>query len=225
MSNTNIVREANLAGWQPLPNRFYEVSAAQIKKHLEEDILGFRIGCDWERWTGSNVFMGYFRMRVVMSPRDIECGNVSTPNDYAHRTLASISNSGRTPDENVINSLKPFMYPQDMNKYLNNATNDELAHMNDIGINGSKLEELVEYSKLAFVRDENTGKEFYRVYLRPEKILMHGLKRTDGPNGKLFIRRIYGKDESNFRILTERVLTTSSITDDLSVDQIFNLRG
>jgi hypothetical protein len=112
-----------------------------------------------------------------------------------------------------------------MNKYLNNASNDDLAHMNDIGINGSKLEELVEYSKLAFVRDENTGKEFYRVYLRPERILMHGLKRTDGPNGKLFIRRIYGKDESNFRILTERVLTASSITDDLSVDQIFNLRG
>jgi hypothetical protein len=223
-TNNAIVKEANLAGWQPLPNRFYEVSAAQIKKHLEEDILGFRIGCDWERWTGTNIFMGYLRMRVVMSPKDIECSNYSAPNDYAHRTLESISNAGRIPDENIINSLKPFMYPQDMRKYLNNAAQDEIAHMNNIGINGRKLDELIEYSKLSFVKDENTGKEYYRVYLRPERILMHGLKRTDGPNGKIYIRRIYGTDDANFRLLAERVLTASSITDDLSIDQIFNLR-
>jgi hypothetical protein len=101
-----------------------------------------------------------------------------------------------------------------------------LKHMNELGIVGSKLDELVRYSKLSLTVDQNTGRPYYRVYLRPERILFDGLTNpnTNKIDGTLFIRRIYGKQQEQFRLLVERVLTNNTVTDDLSVDQIFRLR-
>jgi hypothetical protein len=56
--------------------------------------------------------------------------------------------------------------------------------------------------------------------------LFDGLTNADTNkiDGTLFIRRIYGKQQEQFRLLVERVLTNNTVTDDLSVDQIFRLR-
>lgn len=220
----NIDKEKNLAGWQPLPNKFYEVSAAMIQRHLENDILGFKIACDWERWTGVDVFNGYLRMRCVMSPSDIELPNDNQHTGYAYDELRNMNANSRNINQEVIKTLEPFMYPTDLQQWLRNQNESTISHMHALGICGDKLQELINFSRLTLITNESNGKEYYRVYLRPERILMNGLNKTDGDNGKVFIRRIYGTSEANFYMLAERVLNNTAITDDISVDQIFALR-
>ena len=215
--------ENNKAGWQPLPNKFYEISVGDIQKYLEDSVLGFKIACDWERWTGITAFNGYLRMRVVINPKDIEVEE--TRMDFASKTLREFS-AERNLDKNVVDSLKPFMYPDNMQLLYMEQNRAMLKHMNELGIVGSKLDELVRYSKISLTIDPNSGRPYYRLYLRPERIIFHGLTNaeTDKIDGTLFIRRIYGKQQEQFRVLVERVLTNNTVTDDLSVDQIFRIR-
>ena len=219
MANT----EMNKAGWQALPNKFYEISVGDIQKYLEDSVLGFKIACDWERWTGITAFNGYLRMRVVINPKDIEVPD--SKNDYVATTMRKFG-AERQLDKNVLDALEPFMYPPNMNLLYMEQNRAMLKHMNELGIVGTKLDELVRYSKLSLTVDPNTGRPYYRVYLRPERILFDGLTNptTNKIDGSLFIRRIYGKQQEQFRLLVERVLTNNTVTDDLSVDRIFRLR-
>ena len=216
-------KENNKASWQPIPNKFYEVSVSDIQRYLEEDILGFKIACDWERWTGVTAFMGYLRMRVVINPKDIEVADSS--NDYVSHVLQKCA-IGRTLNKNVVNALKPFMYPQNMNMLYMEQNRDKLRHLNELGVVGPKLDELIRYSQLSLTGNPDTGRQYYRVYLKPEAILFDGLKNadTDKTDGTLYIRRIYGTKQESFRLLVERVLTDNTVTDDLSVDKIFLLK-
>lgn len=102
---------------------------------------------------------------------------------------------------------------------------EKLKHLNELGVVGEKLDELVKWSQINYVRDQSTGKDYYRIYLAPEKIVFDGLTNADTGkiDGTLYIRRIYGTKTEQFRLLVERVLTDNTVTDDLSVDQIYNL--
>lgn len=215
-------RENNKAGWQPLPNKFYEISVGDIQKYLEDEILGFKIATAWKRWTGISAYSSYLRMRVVISPKDIEVAEHR--NDYVGRVLREYS-AERNLNKNVMDSLKPFMYPANMKQIYMAQNYDKLKHLNDLGVVGDKLDELVNWSQINYVRDNNTGKDYYRLYLAPEKIVFDGLTNaeTGKIDGTLYIRRIYGTKEEQFRLLVERVLTNNSVTEDLSVDQIYAL--
>jgi len=216
-------RENNRSGWQPLPNKFYEVSVGDIQRYLEEEVLGFKVACSWKRWTGISAFAGYLIMRVVINPKDIEIAD--TANDFVSKTLREVS-SERQLNRSVMEALAPFMYPQNMNQIYMEQNREKLRHMNELGIVGEKLDELVKWSKINYTVDPNTGRPYYRIYLRPERIVFHALTNaeTNEIDGTLYIRRIYGTKPEQFRLLLERVLTNNTVTDDLSVDQIFSLR-
>lgn len=215
--------ENNRAGWQPLPNKFYEISVGDIQKYLEDDVLGFKIDCDWERWTGITSFVGYMRMRVVISPKNIEVPMQSA--DYVDRTIREVGGE-RMLNQTVVNELKPFMFPANMAMLYMDQNRPMLRHMNELGIVGTKLDEIVKYSKLTLARDRDTGRQWYITYLRPERILLHGLTNaeTNKIDGKLVIRRIYGEEQKDFKFLLERVMDSNSVTGDLSVDQVFAMR-
>jgi len=222
MSN-NTTRENNKAGWQPLPNKFYEISVGDIQKYLEDSVLGFKIACDWERWTGVTAFAGYLRMRVVINPKDIEVEDKS--NEYVDKIVRQYS-AERNLDKNVMENLTPFMYPGNMRQLYMEQNRQMLQHLNELGVVGEKLDELVRYSRISLAVDPSSGRPYYRLYLRPERIIIDGLTdaATDKVQGTLFIRRIYGTKQEQFRVLVERVMTNNTVTNDLSVDQIFRLR-
>lgn len=222
MSN-NMPVENNKANWQPLPNKFYEISVGDIQKYLEDEILGFKIACSWERWTGITAYAGYLRMRVVINPADIEVP--STSHDFVDNFLAQNS-AERQLNKSVMDALKPFMYPNNMNQVYMPQNAEKLRHLNELGVVGGKLDELVKWSRINYTRDPNSGRPYYRVYLRPERLVFDGLTNSDTGkiDGTLYIRRIYGTKQEQFRVLVERVLTANSVTEDLSVDQIFALR-
>ena len=213
-------RENNKAGWQPLPNKFYEISVTDIQKYLQDEILGFKVATSWKRWTGVTAFASYLRMRVVISPKDIEVGN--TRNDYVDRFLAEYS-AERNLNKNVMDALKPFMYPENMRQIYMSQNYEKKKHLNDLGVIGQNLDELVKWSQINYVRDQSTDRGYYRIYLAPEKIIFDGLTNaeTGKIDGTLYIRRIYGTKTEQFRVLVERVLTDNTVTDDLSVDQIY----
>lgn len=215
--------ENNKAGWQALPNKFYEIGVGDIQKYLEDDVLGFKIACDWERWTGITSFVGYMRMRVVIAPKNIEVPMKVM--DYADRTLRDVGGD-RMLNKSVTDALQPFMYPANMHMLYLEQNRSMLKHMNELGIVGNKLDELVHYSKITLARDRDTGRQYYITYLRPERILFDGLTNaeTNKIEGQLYIRRIYGEEQKDFKFLIERVISQNTVTDDLSVDQIFALR-
>jgi len=215
--------EDNKANWQPLPNKFYEIGVGDIQRYLEDEVLGFKIACSWERWTGISAFVGYLVMKVVFNPKDIEIEDRAT--DYVSTILRKTS-AERQLNKSVMDALEPFMYPQNMNQIYMEQNREKLRHMNELGIVGSKLDELVRWSKINRAVEPNTGRPYYRVYLRPERIVMAGLQdaTTHSLEGSCFIRRIYGTRPEQFRLLVERVMTNNSVTDELSVEQIFALR-
>lgn len=218
----NMPRENNKAGWQPLPNKFYEISVTDIQKYLQDEVLGFKVATSWARWTGITAYNGYLRMRVVISPKDIEVMGGRT--DYVGKFLQEYS-AERNLNKNVMDALKPFMYPPNMRQIYMSQNYDKLKHLNELGVVGEKLDELVKWSQINYVRDQSTGKDYYRIYLAPEKIVFDGLTNaeTGKIDGTLYIRRIYGTKTEQFRLLVERVLTDNTVTDDLSVDQIYAL--
>ena len=218
----NMPRENNKAGWQPLPNKFYEISVTDIQKYLQDEVLGFKVATSWKRWTGITAYNGYLRMRVVISPKDIEVMGGRT--DYVGKFLQEYS-AERNLNKNVMDALKPFMYPPNMRQIYMSQNYDKLKHLNELGVVGEKLDELVKWSQINYVRDQSTGKDYYRIYLAPEKIVFDGLTNaeTGKIDGTLYIRRIYGTKTEQFRLLVERVLTDNTVTDDLSVDQIYAL--
>lgn len=215
-------RENNKAGWQPLPNKFYEISVTDIQKYLQDEILGFKVGTSWARWTGMTAFNSYLRMRVVISPKDIEV--TAGRNDYVDQFLQQYS-AERNLNKNVMDALEPFMYPKNMRQIYMPQNVEKKNHLTELGVVGDRLTELVKWSQINYVRDQATGKDYYRLYLAPEKIVFDGLTNaeTGKIDGTLYIRRIYGTKTEQFRLLVERVLTDNTVTDDLSVDQIYNL--
>ena len=144
--------------------------------------------------------------------------------DYVGKFLQEYS-AERNLNKNVMDALKPFMYPPNMRQIYMSQNYDKLKHLNELGVVGEKLDELVKWSQINYVRDQSTGKDYYRIYLAPEKIVFDGLTNaeTGKIDGTLYIRRIYGTKTEQFRLLVERVLTDNTVTDDLSVDQIYAL--
>jgi hypothetical protein len=217
---------ANKGNIQPISNKFYNITAGDIMNYLENDVLGFRVDGDFTRWTGITPAHSYVRMRVVIQARDIVVNPSTLANDYALRILNE-NQKGYDLDKRVVDSLKPFMYPEDFD--YRSMSPEVIRHLNEIGVIGTKVDEIARFSKLTMVQDPNNpNKRFFRVYLRPERIISEILSDTvtGKPEGELFIRRVTGETSSEFRWLVEEVISSPNIiSSDLNIDQIFAMKN
>lgn len=214
----------NKANISPIGNLFYYISAGDIMKYLEDAILGFRVDADFTRWTGVTPAHSYVRMRVIIQAKDLIVTKPDEEMDYATRMLHQ-NQVNYTMDEDVMKSLTPFMYPENFN--YSQLAPETVRHLNEIGVIGSKIDEIIKYSRLTLATDRATGKQYFRVYLRPERIIHDMLTNpeTGKLDGEAYIRRVTGENSSEFKWLVEQVVNTGNIiSSDLSIDQIFALK-
>lgn len=215
----------NKGNLNPIGNLFYYVTAGDIIHYLENDILGFRVAADFTRWTGISAAHSYVRMRVIMQAKDIIVENDTTTDDYARKILQQNS-VGFKLDENVTEALKPYQYPEKFN--YTQMSPDAIRHLNELGVIGSKIEEICKNSKLTFVADPSTGKQYFRIYLRPERIIhdMLANPKTNKVDGEVYIRRVTGENSAEFKWLVEQVVNNvNAVSSDLNIDQIFAMKA
>lgn len=206
----------NKAGIQPIPTDRYSISTSEVVTYLQ-DQLGFGIGCDFTRWTGVSVDQSYVRMRAVFNPNDIIA--TTSSRDYVDRVLAENA-AGIMFKDTVINTLKPFMYPDTINDVRNHP--DDINRLYQIGVFGERFDEILRYSKLTYCREAN----MFRIYLRPERIIAEMLAdpSTGKIDGDMSILAVNGTTSETIR--WEVAITKNNHTfvgsTDLSIDAIFN---
>ena len=211
--------KVNKAGVTPRPVETYDITSSDVTNYLENKILGFKIGCDFTRWTGVSPESSYVRMRAVITPKDI----VSTvkDKDYVSKILAE-NNAGLCFKEDVINSLKQFMYPASIINLKNQP--NELQRMYQCGLYGDRLDELISNASLTYAEPV----DLFKVYLRPERIIADMLAdpNTGEIDGDFAIIGVHGTTSETIRweaIVSHNNALASS--NNLNIDAIFNRRA
>jgi len=151
-----------------VPVKFYRFSASDVVRHLQ-DQLGFQIKADFRVWDNraewekpGTVGKCYVIMRAIFRPEDVTIPqNAAT---YAERQIMAMG-AGVQMQKDVMDTLKPFMFPQNMPNIQWQP--DELARFATMGIHGNRLQELINRPGIFYDRENN----HYGVYLRPERIL------------------------------------------------------
>jgi hypothetical protein len=203
------------SGIEPLPILTYKIGTGDITTYLRNQ-LGFDVAVDYRRWTGITANHSYVRMRVVILPKDI-CVT-SKSKDFVDRTLSEYS-AGMTFKDDVIDTLKPFMYPKNINDLRNYP--EVMQHLYEYGVYGDRLNEIIEFSKLNYSKDAN----LFRVYLRPERIIAQMLEdpSTNEISGNMVITRVLGDTPETFQwevqVTEDRGISTTGI----SIDKIFSM--
>lgn len=187
----------NKAGIQPVPTDSYLITGSDVIKYLR-DQLGFDLaGYDFTRWTGTETaefgyVLGYVRMRVVFYADDIVAKKSSK--DYIDRVLEQNA-SGIAFKSSVIDTIKPFMYPESVKDIF--AHPEDLEKMARRGIYGERLEELIMNQSLNYC----PGANCFRLYLRPERIIEDMLRNptTNEIDGNFTILKIHGTSSETIR--------------------------
>lgn len=143
------------------PEDKFTISTTAVQKYLMESILGVTkgVGCDFRRFTGISPDHSYVSMRVILEPSILV--KKENPKYAGEKILAEYSSDSYIRSD-VIESLKPFMYP-DIN--MNDTAN--LQRLFAIGLGGEHIAEIQRYGKLTYIQDANV----YGVLLRPERII------------------------------------------------------
>lgn len=214
---------ANKGNIAPTGSLYYKFSSGDIVHYLENDVLGFRIKPDFEKWNGFDNQMSYVRMRVVMQAKDLIV-DTNHANDFVTRFFND-NQKGYQLDKNVISAIEPFMYPRNFDQ----LDPESVRHLALYGVNQQRFEELIKFSNLTLVADPKTGKQYFIVYLRPEKIIVDMLKdtKTNKIDGEVYIRRVVtdGDNGNDVKWLVEQITNnTNMFACDLNIDQIFALK-
>ena len=137
--------------------------------------------------------------------------------DFVDRTLNEYS-AGMTFKDEVLETLKPFMYPANIGDLRNYP--EVLQHLYEYGVYGDRLSEIIEFSKLNYSKEAG----FFRVYLRPERIITEMLAdpNTNEIAGNMAITRVLGDTPETFQwevqVTEDRGISTTGI----SIDKIFS---
>lgn len=195
----------------------YVISSSQVVSYLQRQ-LGFPIIADFTRWTGVTANHSYVRMRVGIANKDIVAANVQ-PTSYVERVLQENA-AGTNFKSNVIDVLKPFMYPESLNNILQDAA--KVNNMYTYGLYNDRLEEISKYTKLALVQDQ----KMWRVYLRPEKIIEDMLSEEDTGkvDGTFEITGVFGAETDSIRWEVEIIKSGEMRNTELgvvSLDKLF----
>jgi hypothetical protein len=207
----------NKAGIERLPVDRYVISGSMIHTYLENQ-LGFKIGCDFTRWTGVTANHSYVKMRAVMSAKDL-CANTQVSSDFAIRTLQENA-VGMQFKDTVKETLEKFMYPANMESMQ--LTQEAAEEMYKYGLVADRLIEIARYGKLTYVPQAG----MFRVYLRPERIIADMLSdpETGAIDGNMAITGVFGTESDTIRWEVEITKGGMANTETgiLSIDKIFN---
>lgn len=205
----------NKANIQPIPTDRYSISTSDVIKYLQ-DQLGIPVAYDFTRWTGITVDHSYVRMRVVFNPDDIIAKTAT--GDYVDRVLAANA-AGINFKDNVIETLTPFMYPDNMHEICKHP--ETLNKLYQIGLFNERLDEVVKFSKLNYCREANV----FRLYLRAERIIADMLKnpKTNKIDGNMTIIAVRGTTSDTIRWEVAVSKNTNSVmgSSELSLENIF----
>jgi hypothetical protein len=203
------------AGIDPLPIEIYKYGTADITTYLQNQ-LGFPVGVDYRRWTGVTANHSYIRMRVVMLPKDLI---VPPSQETIVDKILNENSAGMKFKDNVIDTLKPFMYPKNMDALRNHP--EVLQHLYEYGVYGDRLNEIIRYSKLDYSKEAG----YFRIYLRPERIIADMLSDPDTNklDGDMAITRVFGETPETFQWEVQ-VTSNTGLSGDISIDRIFSMK-
>lgn len=207
---------SNKANIERLKIDRFMISSNQVTSYLQNQ-LGFPIGADYTRWTGVTGNHSYVRMRVGIANKDIVASQ-SAPTNYTERILHEYG-SGSHFKDTAMNVLIPFMYPKNFNMIVTDSA--KLNEMAKYGLYGDRLNEVMKFSQLAYVQDQ----QMWRVYLRADRIIRDMLSDTvtgEVP-GKLAITGVFGTESDTIRWEVEVSNETMANTElgTVSIDRLF----
>lgn len=163
-----------------IPVKHARISSSDVVAHLQ-DLLGFGFDCDfilcdnradWEKPMTTNKC--YVIMRAVFRPEDITVPTNSS--EYVDKVLKATS-AGTQYREDVMNTLKPFMFPQNMAAAKQQP--EILQRLAEQGVAGNRLEELMRRPNIFY----DQVNQRFGLYLRPERIINDIIVRHYGTNG------------------------------------------
>lgn len=173
---------ATKANLKNLPVEHFQVTSSDIVTYLQNQ-LGFRFDCDFQLWDNRAdwekpmaVHKCYVIMRAIFRSEDIRVNDqIQT---YVDQVLED-SAAGIRFKDNVINVLKPFMFPENFATVRQNP--EKLQQLAEMGIYGDRLERLIRRPGLFY--DQQTKR--FGLYLRPELIIKDmaadpATNKTDG---------------------------------------------
>jgi hypothetical protein len=183
---------ANKANIERQPVDRYIISGNQIVSYLQ-DQLGFPVCADFTRWTGVTANHSCVRMRVAIANKDIVAAQPAATT-YADRVLQENA-AGFNFKSDVTDVLDKFMYPVDFSRILSDQS--KVQQMYVYGMYGDRLQEVIKFSKLAFVQEQ----KMWRVYLRPEAIIKDMLAdpTTGEIDGSFAITGVFGTSTDTVR--------------------------
>lgn len=152
-----------------LPIEHFMVSSSEVTKYLQ-DQLGFPFDCDFQLCDMRGDFEKpmatekcYVIMRVVFRPEDIQM--IEPTSTYVDKVLVDAAAGMRFKD-NVMETLKPFMFPADFQERLNKHP-EFVTQLARQGVFGERLEKLIRRPGIFY----DTTNRYFGVYLRPEEII------------------------------------------------------
>lgn len=161
-------KSGNIGGIERENVDIYKIYTNQIAEFLRNE-LGFSIIVDAKKWTG--ISGGFFTsMLVSISSKNI-VHTEKNPN-YVDRVLAENA-AGIRLDSEVVDKLKEFMYPADMNTVYKKP--EIIAKMQDLGVYGKTLQDIIRFSNFTYIKEE----DLWSVLIRPERIIKKMLTKTD----------------------------------------------
>ena len=159
---------ATKANLKTLPIEHHVVTSSEIVEYLQNQ-LGFTFDCDFELYDMRGEFEKpmatekcYVIMRCVFRPEDIRM--TDTISNYVDKVLEDTAAGYRFKD-NVIETLKPFMLPQNIATVKQNP--ELLRVLAQQGLYGANLERLIRRPNIFYVPQEQR----FGVYLRPDEII------------------------------------------------------
>lgn len=159
---------ATKANLKTIPVEHHIVSSSDVVEYLQNQ-LGIAFDCDfqlldnradWEK--PMTTHKCYVMMRVVFRPEDICVSDAS--GDYVDHVLRE-TGAGRRFKDNVINVIKPFMFPENMPQARQDPV--KLQQFAEMGLYGEALEKLMRRPGLFY----DQVNDRFGVYLRPERII------------------------------------------------------
>lgn len=166
---------ANRANIERIKRDIYPVTCADIRKFLEDDILGFKLhDLDVRKWNSPNGRASYTVIRISMFDKDV--AKQKTSGNYFDKVIAE-DGMFHEINEDVEKALKPFMFPENID--LVKQSTEALAKLWERGIENENLDRIIRFSKIN--RADKYKK--YICFLRPEKIIEYMLQ--DPVTGKI----------------------------------------
>lgn len=208
-----ITNKAHIA---PVPTERYVISTNDVVNYLENEVLGFKIGYDFTRWTGATPEQSYVRMRTVIRPSDI-LAPVNNDN-YVDRVLNDNAAGLRFKD-NVIKLLEPFMFPKTTNNLQSHP--EDMQRLYQLGLFGERLDEVIKNAQLNYSQEHG----YFRLYLRPERIIADMLAdpATNQIDGTMQIVAVHGTTPETIRWEVEVTKSSTFMSgSNISIDAIYN---